>query len=118
VLSAVLAAKKLGFSKALVPLKNYSEATCVSGIEIIAINSLTDALQYLRFGKIPDAPEHLSKNGKRKWGQAHFRWSACKVVALDRIKCTVQVKDVRSPYWVHPQLTSSQVFNCLVIGHC
>jgi len=67
---------------------------------------------------VPDAPEHLSKNGKRKWGQAHFRWSACKVVALDSIKCTVQVKDLKSPYWEHPQLTSSQVFNCLVIGHC
>jgi magnesium chelatase family protein len=62
VLPAVLAAKKLGFAKALVPFKNYSEAKCVSGIEIIAINSLTDALQYLRLGEIPEAPAQILSN--------------------------------------------------------
>jgi hypothetical protein len=67
---------------------------------------------------VPDAPEHLSKNGKRRWGQSHFRWSACKVVALNCVKYTVVVREVRSPYWVHPELSSYQVFNCLVIGQC
>jgi hypothetical protein len=67
---------------------------------------------------VPDAPEQLSKSGKRRWGQAHFRWLACKVVALDYTKSTVQVKEVVSPYWVHPQLSSYEVYNSLVIGHC
>ena len=62
VLPAVLAAKKLGFSKALVPFKNYAEAKCVSGIEIIAINSLTDALRYLRLGEVPDSPDQFISN--------------------------------------------------------
>lgn len=56
VLPAVLAAKKYGFTKALVPFNNYAEANCVSGIEVIAIASLRDALNYLRNGIVPEAP--------------------------------------------------------------
>ena len=59
VLPAVLAAKKSGFVRALVPLKNYSEAKCVFGIEVISINSLGDALRYLRSGEIPEAPNEI-----------------------------------------------------------
>jgi len=57
VLPAVLAAKKSGFTKALVPHKNYAEARCVSGIEVIAIESLREALNYLRHGVVPEPPE-------------------------------------------------------------
>ena len=57
VLPAVLAAKKNGFTKAVVPFKNFAEAKCVSGIEVIAIQSLRDALNYLRHGEVPDPPE-------------------------------------------------------------
>jgi magnesium chelatase family protein len=60
VLPAVLAAKKSGFIKALVPFKNYAEAKCVSGIEIIAIESLRDALHYLRNGEVPNFPEQIA----------------------------------------------------------
>ena len=59
VLPAVLAAKKLGFTKALVPSKNYAEAKCVSGIEIVAVNSLADALAYLRSGEIQVPPSEI-----------------------------------------------------------
>jgi magnesium chelatase family protein len=59
VLPAVLAAKKSGFVRALVPFKNYSEAKCVFGIEVISINSLGDALRYLRSGEIPEAPNEI-----------------------------------------------------------
>jgi magnesium chelatase family protein len=62
VLPAVLAAKKFGFTKALVPFNNYAEAKCVSGIEIIAIKSLADALKYLRSGEIPDSPDPFISN--------------------------------------------------------
>lgn len=57
VLPAVLAAKKGGFKKALVPVKNFAEAKCVSGIEVIAISSLSDALNYLRSGEVPQPPD-------------------------------------------------------------
>ncbi|CAB4675654.1 MAG: YifB family Mg chelatase-like AAA ATPase [Actinobacteria bacterium] len=60
VLPAVLAAKKRGFQRALVPFKNYAEAKCVSGIEVIAISSLTDALNYLRSGEVPESPEAIT----------------------------------------------------------
>jgi magnesium chelatase family protein len=59
VLPSVLAAKKSGFVRALVPFKNYAEAKCVFGIDVIAINSLGDALRYLRLGEIPEIPEDL-----------------------------------------------------------
>jgi magnesium chelatase family protein len=59
VLPSVLAAKKSGFVRALVPFKNYAEAKCVFGIDVVAINSLGDALRYLRLGEIPDTPEDL-----------------------------------------------------------
>ena len=60
VLPAVLAAKKRGFKRALVPFKNFAEAKCVSGIEVIAISSLTDALNYLRSGEVPESPEAIT----------------------------------------------------------
>jgi len=60
VLPAVLAAKKCGFQRALVPFKNFAEAKCVSGIEVIAISSLTDALNYLRSGEVPESPEAIT----------------------------------------------------------
>ncbi len=60
VLPAVLAAKKRGFQRALVPFKNFAEAKCVSGIEVIAISSLTDALNYLRSGEVPESPEAIT----------------------------------------------------------
>ncbi len=60
VLPSILAAKKSGFIKALVPFRNYAEAKCVSGIEVIAIQSLRDALHYLRSGEIPDSPEQIA----------------------------------------------------------
>jgi magnesium chelatase family protein len=59
VLPAILAAKKSGFTKALVPFKNYAEAKCVFGIEVIAIQSLRDALNYLRHGEVPESPENF-----------------------------------------------------------
>ena len=59
VLPSVLAAKKSGFVRALVPFKNYAEAKCVFGIDVVAINSLGDALRYLRLGEIPETPEDL-----------------------------------------------------------
>ncbi len=62
VLPAVLAAKKNGFTKAVVPFKNYAEAKCVSGIEIIAVQSLRDALHYLRSGETPELPAAFIAN--------------------------------------------------------
>lgn len=62
VLPAVLAAKKYGFTRVLVPFKNYAEAKCVSGIDVIAISSLRDALDYLRSGEVPDPPETITES--------------------------------------------------------
>ena len=47
---------------------------------------------------VPEAPAGLGRMGKRRWGQSHFRWVACKVVALDRVGWTVEVREVASPY--------------------
>ena len=66
---------------------------------------------------VPEAPAGLGRMGKRRWGQSHFRWVACKVVALDRVRWTVEVREVASPYWVHPRLSASEVYNRLVVGH-
>jgi hypothetical protein len=66
---------------------------------------------------VPEAPAQLGRKGKRRWGQSGFRWIACKVVALDFMSCLVEVREVSSPYWVHPLLSAYQVYNGLVIGH-
>ena len=66
---------------------------------------------------VPEAPAGLGRMGKRRWGQSHFRWVACKVVALDRVRWTVEVREVASPYWVHPRLSASEVYNRLIVGH-
>ena len=57
VLPAVLSAKKGGIKRALVPLKNYAEARCISGIEVIPVASLSEAITYLRGEQAPIFPE-------------------------------------------------------------
>jgi hypothetical protein len=68
---------------------------------------------------VPEAPDCLetSRSGKRKWGASHFRWLRCKVVAVEKATRTVTVRESASPYWVHPPLSASQVYNGLVVGH-
>jgi len=67
---------------------------------------------------VPEAPTFLGRKGKQRWGQSRFRWIKCKVTALNRETRLVEIRQISSPYWVHPQLSASQVYNCLVIGHC
>ena len=68
---------------------------------------------------VPEAPACLetSRSGKRRWGASHFRWLRCKVVAVEKATRTVTVRESASPYWVHPPLSASQVYNGLVVGH-
>ena len=68
---------------------------------------------------VPEAPACLEtlRRGKRKWGASHFRWLRCKVVAVEKATRTVTVRESASPYWVHPPLSASQVYNGLVVGH-
>jgi magnesium chelatase family protein len=58
VLPAVLAAKKFGVTRILVPAKNYFEANCVTGIEVIGVNDLREVINLLRHGVAP--PEILA----------------------------------------------------------
>ena len=60
VLPAVLSAKKSGFKRALVPLKNYAEARCISGIEVVPVTSLNEAIAYLRGELTPIFPDTSS----------------------------------------------------------
>jgi hypothetical protein len=66
---------------------------------------------------VPDAIPHLSANGRKRWGRVRFRWLRCVVVDLDEESGTVEVREEASPYWVHPRLSSEQLWNGLVIGH-
>ena len=53
VLPAVLAAKKFGISRIIVPSINYFEAHCVTGIEVIGVRNLREVINLLRHGEVP-----------------------------------------------------------------
>jgi len=53
VLPAVLAAKKFGISRIIVPAINYFEAHCVTGIEVIGVSNLREVINLLRHGEVP-----------------------------------------------------------------
>ena len=51
ILPALMAAKKAGFEKAIVPLVNAQEAGLVSGLEILAMSSLKECALWIRTGE-------------------------------------------------------------------
>ncbi len=56
-LAMVMQAKATGFKTVFVPEKNYSEASLVPGIEIIAIKNFSELLNYFVAGEMPPAPD-------------------------------------------------------------
>lgn len=57
VLPALLAAKKSGVRRAIVPAENYQEASLVTDLEVLAFNNLRQLLIYLRTGEKCDTPQ-------------------------------------------------------------
>ena len=53
VLPALLAARKSGVTRAIVPSGNRAEAALVSGLEVIAVNTLREVIAYFRSGEMP-----------------------------------------------------------------
>ena len=51
ILPALMAAKKAGFEKAIVPVVNAQEAGLVSGLEILAMNTLKECALWIRTGE-------------------------------------------------------------------
>jgi magnesium chelatase family protein len=51
ILPALMAAKKAGFGKAIVPLVNAQEAGLVSGLEILAMSTLKECALWIRTGE-------------------------------------------------------------------
>lgn len=62
VLPALIAAKKNGIRKAVTPAANYSESIQLSGLEIIPVSTLLEALSYLNSGLIPDVELEIPNN--------------------------------------------------------
>ena len=57
VLPALLAAKKSGVTRAIVPAANYQEAALVTDLEVIAFSTLRNLLAYLRTGEKFESPQ-------------------------------------------------------------
>ncbi len=57
VLPALLAAKKSGITRAIVPAENYQEAALVTDLEVIAFSTLRNLLVYLRTGEKFESPQ-------------------------------------------------------------
>ena len=66
VLPSVLAARKNGAKRVIVPAANYFEASCIDGIEVIGVSSLRDATQFLRTGEVIAINESQSENADLK----------------------------------------------------
>ena len=57
VLPALLAAKKSGIKRAIVPAENYHEASLVTDLEVLAFTNLRQLLIYLRTGEKFESPQ-------------------------------------------------------------
>ena len=57
VLPALLAAKKIGIKRAIVPAENYQEASLVTDLQVIAFSNLRELLIYLRTGEKFESPQ-------------------------------------------------------------
>ena len=69
ILPALMAAKKAGFEKAIVPLVNAQEAGLVSGLEILAMSTLKECALWIRTGETPThsfAENYVEKNGSEE----------------------------------------------------
>jgi magnesium chelatase family protein len=62
VLPSVLAARKNGIKQVLVPMNNFFEASCISGIEVIGVERLSSATEFFRTGLTPPVPQLFSGN--------------------------------------------------------
>jgi magnesium chelatase family protein len=69
ILPALMAAKKAGFEKAIVPLVNAQEAGLVSGLEILAMSSLKECALWIRTGETLThsfTENYVEKNGSEE----------------------------------------------------
>lgn len=68
ILPALMAAKKAGFNKAIVPVVNAQEARLVNGLEIIAMSTLKECAIWIRTGESPTHPigENYAENEDRE----------------------------------------------------
>ena len=57
VLPALLAAKKIGIKRAIVPAENYQEASLVTDLQVMAFSNLRELLIYLRTGEKFESPQ-------------------------------------------------------------
>ena len=69
ILPALMAAKKAGFEKAIVPLVNAQEAGLVSGLEILAMSTLKECALWIRTGETLThsfTENYVEKNGSEE----------------------------------------------------
>jgi len=69
ILPALMAAKKAGFEKAIVPVVNAQEAGLVSGLEILAMNTLKECALWIRTGETLThsiAENYVENNGSEE----------------------------------------------------
>ena len=57
VLPALLAAKRIGINRAIVPAENFQEASLVTDLEVLAFSNLGQLLIYLRTGEFFESPQ-------------------------------------------------------------
>lgn len=61
ILPAVCEAVKQGFRHCILPWENYAEGSVVKGIEVIAVRSIKEAVEYLNEGRVSRIPEKAEK---------------------------------------------------------
>ena len=55
-LPLAMMSRDLGFEHLIIPRDNYLEVECVDGIDIVAVESLPEAIDWLQFGRVPQPP--------------------------------------------------------------
>lgn len=90
VLPMVLAAKREGFKKVVLPQANKTEGAVVDGMDILPADNLKQVLNHLK-GKAPIAPYQIDSQALLNEGQASYRVDFSEIKGQDNAKRALEI---------------------------
>lgn len=100
ILPMCIEAKRIGIKRVIIPMQNVSEAKIIEGLDVIPVESLKDAIEFLNYGVVPEIKFEV-QNEKNKEVINNIDFSDVK--GQENVKRALEI-------------SASGAHNCLLIG--